>query len=528
MATEPVLINGSWRTAQQVATVRAINPATGQSLSHEYPVSGWEDCDAALDAATAAAAKLAIAGPEVVARFLERFAEHLVENAATICDQAHLETALPVHPRLADVEMPRTINQLRLAAAAARDGSWRSATIDTKANIRSGFGPIGPVVVLGPNNFPFAFNAIAGGDFAAAIAAGNPVIAKAHPSHPRTSQLMAELAHDAASTVGLTPGAVQLIYKISRKDGTRLAADPRVGAVGFTGSRAGGMSLKTAADAVGKPIFLEMSSVNPVYFLPGAIKQRGTELVNEMGGSCLMGAGQFCTSPNLFVVLAGADSEEFINGLKSELASRPAGTLLSDGVLSTLRSSVESLRQAGAELVVGGQTNEGPGFSFQNTLLRVTGLQFMADPERLQTEAFGNATMAVVVDGIEQACEVARRLEGSLTGSIYSATDGSDDAAYDSLAPVLRRRVGRLLNDKMPTGVAVSPAMNHGGPFPATGHPGFTAVGIPASMRRFAMLECYDSVRHSRLPAWLQDTPPNPTMWRSVDGRWIQGSITSS
>ncbi len=168
---------------------------------------------------------------------------------------------------------------------------------------------------------------------------------------------------------------------------------------------------------------------------------------------------------------------------------------------------------------------KGPGFCFQNTLLRVSGSQFLKSAERLQTEAFGNATLVVVVDGLEQAKAVAARLEGSLTGSLYSAADGSDDSLYDALAPILRRRAGRLLNDKMPTGVAVSPAMNHGGPFPATGHPGFTAVGIPASLRRFAMLECYDNVRPQRLPAWLRDQPPNGTMWRYVDGKWTQGAV---
>jgi NADP-dependent aldehyde dehydrogenase len=155
----------------------------------------------------------------------------------------------------------------------------------------------------------------------------------------------------------------------------------------------------------------------------------------------------------------------------------------------------------------------------------VSGEKFLKDPDRLQTEAFGNATLAVVVDGIDQACDVAARLEGSLTGSLYSARDGGDDMLYRQIVPMLRRRVGRLLNDKMPTGVAVSPAMNHGGPFPATGHPGFTAVGIPASLRRFAMLQCYDNVRPHRLPKWLQDASPNPTMWRAIDGKMTQGAV---
>jgi NADP-dependent aldehyde dehydrogenase len=527
MSVEPILIGGQWRAAQGVGTLRAVNPASGEQLPHEFPISSWTDCDAALTAAADAASKLGPLSPRIVADFLDRYAERLAEHAETICEVAHLETALPVKPRLADVEMPRTINQLRLASAAAREGTWRTATIDTAANIRSCYGAIGPVAVFGPNNFPLAFNGISGGDFAAAIAAGNPVIAKAHPSHPRTSQLMAQQAHEAAQQAGLPAGSVQLLYKMPRAEGLRLVSDPRLGAVAFTGSRPGGLAMKAAGDAVGKPIYLEMSSVNPVFFLPGAVAQRRGDLLNELAGSCLLGSGQFCTCPNLFVLFAGDGAEAFIGDLKAQFESRPAGMLLSDHVLETLTTAVTALRNAGAELITGGQPNKPPGASFQNTLLRVSGDRFLQAAERLQTEAFGNATLGVIVDGIEQAKAVAARLDGSLTASLYSASDGRDDALYDEIAPILRGRAGRLLNDKMPTGVAVSAAMNHGGPYPATGHPGFTAVGIPASLRRFAMLECYDNVRLHRLPPWLADTAPNDTMWRYVDGKWMQGAVQS-
>jgi NADP-dependent aldehyde dehydrogenase len=525
MAIEPVLIDGQWRQAQPGKTLRALNPATGERRPYEFPISSWQDCDAALNAASAAAIELANLLPAAVADFLDRYAERLAANAESICAEAHLETALPLNPRLADVEMPRTINQLRQAAAAAREGTWRLATIDTASNIRSGYNALGPVAVFGPNNFPLAFNGISGGDFAAAIAAGNPVIAKAHPSHPRTSQLMAQQAHEAAQQTSLPAGTVQMLYKMPREDGARLVSDPRLGAAAFTGSRPGGLAMKAAADAAGKPIYLEMSSVNPVFFLPGAVAQRREELVNELAGSCLLGNGQFCTCPNLFVLFSGDTAESFLADLRSQFASRPAGTLLSDHVLETLSKSVTSLRDAGAELVTGGKPNKPPGFCFENTLLRVSGTTFVNNAQRLQTEAFGNATLGVIVDGLEQAKAVASHLEGSLTASLYSAAGGSDDALYDALVPILRRRAGRLLNDKMPTGVAVSPAMNHGGPFPATGHPGFTAVGIPASLRRFAMLECYDNVRPHRLPPWLRDESPTGTMWRSIDGKWTQGPV---
>jgi NADP-dependent aldehyde dehydrogenase len=193
--------------------------------------------------------------------------------------------------------------------------------------------------------------------------------------------------------------------------------------------------------------------------------------------------------------------------------------LLSAEGARSLAEAVKVLRQAGAQLVTAGVQPAGPACRHPNTLLRVSGRQFLAAPEALQTEAFGAAALAVVVQDAREATAVIDHLEGSLTGAIYSDKAGADEATYGELAPRLRQRVGRLLNDKMPTGVAVSPAMNHGGPYPATGHPGFTAVGIPASMRRFAALHAYDNVREARLPAALRDKNPNGTMWRLIDGR---------
>jgi len=199
--------------------------------------------------------------------------------------------------------------------------------------------------------------------------------------------------------------------------------------------------------------------------------------------------------------------------------------LLSEGVLGHLARGVAALRAAGAEVLTGGEPGGGKGASYRNTLLRVSGDAFLSHARELQTEAFGNSSLFVLARSVAQFAEIAGTLEGNLTGTIYSALDGRDDRLYDEVVPVLRRRVGRLLNDRMPTGVAVSPAMNHGGPFPATGHPGFTAVGIPTAVQRFAMLCCYDNVRQARLPAALQDKNPAGKMWRLIDGNWTQGDV---
>jgi NADP-dependent aldehyde dehydrogenase len=336
---------------------------------------------------------------------------------------------------------------------------------------------------------------------------------------------LANSAHDAAREAGLPAGSVQLLYRTSHADGQRAVADPRTGATGYTGSRAAGLALKAAADRAGKPIYLELSSINPVIILPAAIHSRGQQIAAEFATSCLMGSGQFCTNPGLVIMLAGDETQPFIDSVSERFRSAPVGTLLSAGVERSLAANVEKLVSAGATILVGGSAGGGTGYSFANTMLTVSGERFLADPQAFQTEAFGNASLFVVASHAAQAATIVEALEGNLTGSIYSDVDGGDDGLYDQLAPRLRQKVGRLLNDKMPTGVAVSAAMNHGGPYPATGHPGFTAVGIPAALRRFTALACYDNVRPQRLPAALRDKNPTPGTWRLIDGQWTQGDV---
>jgi NADP-dependent aldehyde dehydrogenase len=525
MSTHSLLIDGAWRTSVGTATFQAINPATSAAIPGSYPVSPWSEIEQAIGAAARAAAVVRSWPGERFARFLERYADRIEKRSAEFVTLANQETALPVEPRLAKAELPRTISQLRQAGTAAREGSWRRPIIDTTANLRSQFEPIGPVVVFGPNNFPFAFNGIAGGDFAAAVAAGNPVIAKGHSSHPGTTRLFAEEAHHAAGETEMPAGFVQLVYRTAHADGEKLVSHPLIGATGYTGARETGLVLKRAADQVGKPIYLELSSINPVFVLPGALAERGEALADEFSGSCLMGTGQFCTNPGLVFVVAGAPADAFIQLVRQKFESAPVGTLLSGGVLKHLDQGITALRNAGAEVLTGGQAGGGAGVSYRNTLLRVSGERFLAGSKALQTEAFGNSSLIVVARDAEQLVQMLDALEGNLTGAIYSAQDGRDDALYERIAPGLRQRVGRLLNDKMPTGVAVSPAMNHGGPFPATGHPGFTAVGIPTALSRFSMLCCYDGVRASRLPLTLANKNPTGRLWRLIDGAWTQADV---
>lgn len=527
MEIQPVLIGGVWQKARSPAgSFAAADPATQKRLKERYPISSFRDIDQALQTARRAASELRTISPEQVARFLDSYADQIEKHRDALIQTASLETALPAEPRLRSVELPRTTDQLRQAAAACRDRSWCRATIDTKNNIRSKHGPLGgPVVIFGPSNFPFAFNPVAGGDFAAGLASGNPIIAKAHPGHPGTTKIFAEIALESLKENGLPPGIVQLLYRFEPDDGLKLAAHPLVGAVAFTGSRSAGLRLKKAADGAGKPVYLEMSSLNPVILLPGSLEERSERIAKELFTSCTMGSGQFCTKPGLVILRQSPQSEAFFRSTLSFFRQASASVLLSQDTLDRLRESISRMASLGAEIATGNREPDGPGFRLENTLLRLSGEVFLDHAKELQIEAFGAVSLVVFAEDNEQMMKIVDTLEGNLTGTIYSESHNKDDALYKKIEPVLRLKVGRLLNDKMPTGVVVSPAMNHGGPYPATGHPGFTSIGIPVSLLRFTALHCYDNVRPHRLPEELQDKNPTGKMYRFIDGEWTQRDV---
>ena len=515
----PMLIDGTWRRPSEAAVVQATDPATGEVLAQTYPLASEKDVSDALQAGWEAAQALRSEAPEKIAHLLEAYAERILAQRESLVELAHAETGLPAESRLNSGELPRTVDQLRQAAQAVRRRSWTRPTLDSAANIRSLLAPLGaPVAVFGPNNFPFAFNSVAGGDFAAAIAAQNPVIAKANLGHPGTTLKLAELALQAVLEAGLPPATVQLLYHMPPELGFLLVSDRRLGATGFTGSKAAGLKLKAAADAGGKLFYAELSSINPIFVLPGALRTRSEAIAAEFSASCITVAGQLCTAPGLLIVADGELAGALLQSAAGRFAAQTPGPLLTAGGTAQLQEAVSTWRRYGATVLTGGEAS-GPGFRFQNTLLKVTGDQFLSHPGELQVEAFGPVSLVVVARDTAQMNDIAGALEGNLTGTIYA--EDEDEAVYRRLAQALRWKVGRLLNNKMPTGVAVSPAMNHGGPFPSTGHPGFTAVGLPASITRFAALHCYDNVPQGRLPPELQDGNPLH-IWRFVDGQWTR------
>ena len=528
-ATEPVLIAGQWQAAREAcASFRAEDPTRGEPIGPAFPVCGGADIETAVAAACEAATALAATAPERIAAFLDGYATLIDKDAETLVALAHAETALAAPTRLAGNELPRTSDQLRQAAKAARRFSWTQPVIDTAKNLRAHYAPLGkPVLVFGPNNFPFAFNAVSGSDFASAIVARNPVIAKAHPSHPATSKRLAELAHEALRASGLPLASVQMLYHFDNALGLQLAGDARLGAIAFTGSRSGGLALKAAADKAGVPIYAEMSSVNPVFLLPNALAERGATLAQEFFSSCTMGSGQFCTNPGIVIVPRGAAGDAFVAAALEHFAGAAPNVLFAASVRDRLDQSVHALCRAGAEILAGGTPGDGPGHDYAPTLLSVDETTFLAHADALQAEAFGPASLLVRASSVEAMVAIAGRFEGNLTGTLYRATDGSDDATWRQVAAVLRPRVGRLSCNKMPTGVAVSAAMNHGGPYPSTSHAGFTAVGMPSAIRRFAALHCYDGVPDDLLPVELRDRNPG-AIPRLVDGQWTRADIMTA
>jgi 2,5-dioxopentanoate dehydrogenase len=491
---QPVLVSGVWRQARNAeGTFTASNPRTGAALDDQYPVSSFDELNEMLDAAVGAAEQLDGTPVERRVRFFELYAAAIERDREALAEVAHVETALPVSPRLLDVEIPRTVRQLRMAADVLRNDDWRGRVVDPAANMVSEFHPLGaPVLVIGPNNFPFAFNGISGGDFVAALAAGNPVIAKAHPLHAGVSRMLAVLCAACASEAGLPAAAVQFFYRCSPGSGLRLAGDQRLGAVAFTGSRDAGLRLKAAADPVGVLFYGELSAANPVFLLPAALAENGDAIARDLFASFTVGCGQFCTRPAVVPVLTDPAGERFLETLRSLVTAASSQVLLGRSVRDRFRAACGEIVQAGASRTAEAKVTLHEGFTAEPVLFETTGTTFLAAPGALQHEAFGPMTLVVRVADEEEFARVARVVEGTLVATVYQAASGGDAALLARLRPLLLRRCGRFTVNKMPTGVTVSPAMNHGGPWPATTHPGFTAVGLPRSMQRFLALKCWD------------------------------------
>jgi len=445
-----------------------------------------------------------------------RRAEFLVDCAAriealgeTLIERAMAETGLP-RARL-EGERARTANQLRMFAGLVRSGDALDVRIEPALPARQPARPdlrfqrigIGPVAVFGASNFPLAFS-VAGGDTAAALAAGCPVVVKAHPAHPGTSELVARAIQQAVAAAGLPAGVFALLFDAGHEVGSSLVRHPAIRAVGFTGSRAGGMALAALAAARPEPIpvYAEMSSVNPNLLLPAALAARAETLARDYVASATLGCGQFCTKPGLMLGLAGAGFETFAAQAAGDMSAVPAGVMLTRGILDAYERGVARLAQH-PRVTTLARGASAPGRA-QAALFRVTASDLAADTT-LGAEVFGPCSMLVECADSDELLDVLRRLEGQLTLSLHM--ESADLDLTRTLLPLLERKAGRVLVNGFPTGVEVCDAMVHGGPFPATSDGRSTSVGT-AAIERFLRAVCYQNLPEELLPDALRDANP--------------------
>jgi alpha-ketoglutaric semialdehyde dehydrogenase len=501
-------------------TVRAYNPSTREQIEPAFGLAGADDIARACALADAAVEPYSALSLEQRATFLETIAQRILDLGPTLIERASQESGLPV-ARL-EGERGRTVGQLRLFARVVRAGHFLEATLDSalperappRSDLRMRKIPVGAVAVFGASNFPLAFS-VAGGDTASALAAGCPVVVKAHNAHLGTSELVGKAVLQAALDCGMPEGVFSLLIGEGNGIGADLVSHPAMRAVGFTGSRAGGLALAQIAGRRKEPIpvYAEMSSINPVYLLPGALAAGGATLAGAFVDSLTMGVGQFCTNPGLVIGLAGEQFDAFRAAAAAALQRKPAGTMLTDGIHQAYSAAVGIRAGIPGVTAVAQGSSEGTGCAATAALYACDAATFLADPA-LEEEIFGPVSLLIACRDEQELLAVTRHLEGQLTATVHAVA--SDHALAGALLPLLERKVGRILFNGFPTGVEVSHAMVHGGPFPATTDPRSTSVGATA-IERFLRPVCYQDVPASLLPDALKDGNPLGIV-RLVDG----------
>jgi alpha-ketoglutaric semialdehyde dehydrogenase len=501
------------------AEIRGFDPTAGSELEPAYRYGDASHVEAACRAAAAAFAEYRTTSREQRASFLEAIADNIDSIRDELVARAAAETGLP-EARLTG-EVGRTSGQLRMFAGVVREGSWTGARIDAaqpdrtplpRPDIRQRSISLGPVAVFGASNFPLAFS-VAGGDTASALAAGCPVIVKAHDAHPGTSELVGRAVTAAVAASGLPAGIFSLLYGYGPELGTALVTDPRIKAVGFTGSRSGGTALVAAAAARPEPIpvYAEMSSINPVFLLGGALANRAADIGRAFVASLTMGSGQFCTNPGLVIAVDSPDLDTFIAAARDALAESAPTAMLTPRIADTYRHDVEALQNE-ADLIARGLADDAPTVC-RAALFSSDAANFLAS-DTLQAEVFGASSLIVRCSGPEELRTVAANVEGQLTATVHA--DESDHEEALKLLPILELKAGRILFNGWPTGVEVGHAMVHGGPYPATSDSRSTSVGARA-IERFLRPVCYQDVPKTLLPSPIADGNPE-RLWRRIDG----------
>lgn len=511
---------GTRRARAAGRTFHGVNPANGEKLPEAFYAAGGADVDEACKLAQRAFDSFGRLSGKKRGEFLRKIADKIEGIGPALVERAMAETGLPAG-RLQG-ETGRTCGQLRLFAQVVEEGSWVEARIDTadpnrkpapKPDIRSMFRPLGPIAVFGASNFPLAFST-AGGDTASALAAGNPVIVKAHPAHPGTSELVAQAITDAVRECGLEEGVFSMLYDDGIEVGAALVQHPLVKAVGFTGSQRGGRALMDLASNRPQPIpvYAEMGSTNPVFVLPGAVKERGEQIAAGLHTSVTLGAGQFCTKPGL--VMLAKDAQPIAEKLRDLIAGTPEQVLLTAGIQSAYAAGLAARTKAGATSVAACAVDaKAGGHRAGAALLETTAQKLEKDPH-LAEEVFGPATLLVRYSDRQELLRIARELDGHLTATVHGTEQDLRD--YADLLAILETKVGRVIINGYPTGVEVTHAMVHGGPYPATSDGRSTSVGTNA-IYRFARLVCYQGFPDAALPEELREGNPMG-IWRMVNG----------
>lgn len=506
----------------------ATNPATGATLPVEFHKATAADVNAALAAATAALAVSRKLPAERSAVLLECIADEILALGPDLIARGMAETGLP-EARLVG-ERARTMGQLKMFAALVREGSWVDAVMDTadpnrqplpKPDVRRMLRPLGPVVVFGAGNFPFAFGAC-GGDTASALAAGNPVVVKAHTGHPGTNEFFAHAVVAALKACEMPLGLFSLLQGPGSTVGQALVKHPATQAVGFTGSKRAGRILfdLAAARPVPIPVYAEMGSLNPLVVLPGALAERSEKLAAGLAQSITQGVGQFCTKPGLVFLLENPAAEKFIEQLAKQISTVPAGTMLDLGIRKSFCEATAGFGGvAGVKRIV---ASEPTGFAGAAPLLFETDSATWQREKVLHEEAFGPAALVIRCRDLADLRATLKLAGGNLTATIHRGA-ADDPETIQALADMLEQQAGRVLFDGFPTGVEVCHAMVHGGPYPATSAPLTTSVGTLA-IRRFARPVCFQNVPQDFLPVELRNANERK-IWRLVNGQLTKESL---
>lgn len=519
-------IIGSRRHLGTEGLFKAINPATGDVMEPAYGGGTVDDVDAACALADAAFDSFRLASLEQRAQLLEAIADGIMGLGDALVERVMAESGLP-RGRV-EGERGRTTGQLRLFATVVRQGRFLAATLDSalpertplpRPDLRAQKIPVGPVAIFGASNFPLAFS-VAGGDTAAALAAGCPVVVKAHPLHLGTSEMVGGVIQRAVVAAGLPEGVFSLLIDdAANKVSAALVQHPAIGAVAFTGSRSVGKILVdlAAKRPVPIPVYAEMSGINPVFLLPDALERRAENIAQGLVDSITLGAGQFCTKPGIVVGAASVAFDRFRVAATSALELKSATSMLAKGIQTSFDHGVKRWQDdSGLQLLATGVAADSGTCSGQPRLFGTTGKHFLQSPKLLE-EVFGPVALLVECSDIEEVMAVASYLDGQLTATLQM--DESDVGTARRLLPILERKAGRILANGFPTGVEVSYAMVHGGPYPATSDGRSTSVG-PMAIDRFLRPVCYQNLPADLLPPSLQDHNPF-NLVRLVDGELV-------